>query len=134
MIFLLGVLSTAKESNPVMSALAYVSTINFYTVQVVVAMETFPHVENAFVMASIKDMDGEVAFKPNNEGIVNVCLVRSFYTPVIWRTYYGMALSVRRAVRPSVCSVVHNPCGQDIARTIWLRMLKLSVYTLFEQR
>ena len=38
-----------------------------------------------------------------------------------------MALSVR----PSVRSIVHKPCGQDIARTIWPRMLKLSVYTLY---
>ena len=45
-------------------------------------------------------------------------------------TYYGMAL----AGGPSVCSIVHNPCGQDIARTIWPRMLKLSVYTLYGQR
>ena len=35
---------------------------------------------------------------------------------------------VRTSVRPSVRSVVHNHCGQDIARTIWPRMLKLSVY------
>ena len=57
----------------------------------------------------------------------------AFYTPVIWRTYYVMALSVRTSVRPSVRpsvrSVVHNPCGQDIARTIWPRMLKLSMNT-----
>ena len=26
------------------------------------------------------------------------------------------------------------PCGQDIARTIWPRLLKLSVYTLYEKR
>ena len=26
-----------------------------------------------------------------------------------------------------------DPCGQDIARTIWLRMLKCSVYTLYGQ-
>ena len=49
-----------------------------------------------------------------------------------------MALSVCPSVRPSVRtyvrSVVHNPCGQDIARTIWPRMLKLSVYTLYGQR
>ena len=38
------------------------------------------------------------------------------------------------AVRPYVCSVVHNPCGQDIARTIWPRMLKRSVYTIYGQR
>ena len=38
-----------------------------------------------------------------------------------------MALSVRPYVRPSVRSVVHNPCGQDIARTIWPRMLKLNM-------
>ena len=27
-----------------------------------------------------------------------------------------------------------DPCGQDIARTIWSRMLKLSVYTLYGHR
>ena len=27
-----------------------------------------------------------------------------------------------------------DPCGQNIARTIWPRMLKLSVYTLYGQR
>ena len=27
-----------------------------------------------------------------------------------------------------------DPCGQDIARTIWPRMLKLSVYTLYRKR
>ena len=27
-----------------------------------------------------------------------------------------------------------DPCGQDIARTIWPRMLQLSVYTLYGQR
>ena len=27
-----------------------------------------------------------------------------------------------------------DPCGQDIARTIWPRMLKLCVYTLYGQR
>ena len=27
-----------------------------------------------------------------------------------------------------------DPCGQDIARTIWPRILKLSVYTLYGQR
>ena len=27
-----------------------------------------------------------------------------------------------------------DPCGQDIARTIWSRMLKLSVYTSYGQR
>ena len=27
-----------------------------------------------------------------------------------------------------------DPCGQAIARTIWPRMLKLCVYTLYEQR
>ena len=27
-----------------------------------------------------------------------------------------------------------DPCGQVIARTIWPRMLKLSVYTLYGQR
>ena len=35
---------------------------------------------------------------------------------------------------PSVRSVVHDPCGQDIARTIWPRMLKLSTYTSYGQR
>ena len=27
-----------------------------------------------------------------------------------------------------------DPCGQDIARAIWPRMLKLSVYTLYGKR
>ena len=27
-----------------------------------------------------------------------------------------------------------DPCGQDLARTIWPRMLKHSVYTLYKQR
>ena len=27
-----------------------------------------------------------------------------------------------------------DPCGQDIAKTIWPRMLKLSVYTLYGQK
>ena len=27
-----------------------------------------------------------------------------------------------------------DPCGQDIARTIWSRVLELSVYTLYGQR
>ena len=27
-----------------------------------------------------------------------------------------------------------DPCGQDIARTIWPRMLKLSIYTLYGKR
>ena len=35
---------------------------------------------------------------------------------------------------PSVRCVIHNPCGQDIARTIWPRMLKLSVYTKYVKR
>ena len=38
------------------------------------------------------------------------------------------------SVRLSIHSVVHNPCGQDIARTMWPRMLKLSVYTLYGKR
>ena len=41
-----------------------------------------------------------------------------------------MALFVRMYVR----SVVHNPYGPDIARTILPRMLKLSVYTLLGWR
>ena len=47
---------------------------------------------------------------------------------VLW---YG---AVRKYVHLYVHSVIHNPCGQDIARTIWPRMLKLSVYTLYGQR
>ena len=53
-----------------------------------------------------------------------------------------MALSVCRAGRtlvrlyvgPSVRSVVHNSCGQDIARIMWPRMLKGSVCTLIDRR
>ena len=48
-------------------------------------------------------------------------------TDVLW--YGSVRTSVRPYVRTSVRSVVHNPCGQDIARTIWPRMLKLSMYT-----
>ena len=44
--------------------------------------------------------------------------------------YYGIALSVC----PYVRSVAHNPCGQDIARTIWSRLLKLSMYTSYGKR
>ena len=44
---------------------------------------------------------------------------------MVWRCPY---------VRPYVRSVSHNPCGQDIARTIWPSMLKLSVYSLYGQR
>ena len=33
-----------------------------------------------------------------------------------------------------VRSVVHNSCGQDIAKTMWPRLLKLSMYTSYERR
>ena len=46
--------------------------------------------------------------------------------------------SVRPSVRRSLGLYKEfwhlDPCGQDIARTIWPRMLKLSVYTLYGQR
>ena len=44
-----------------------------------------------------------------------------------------MALSVGPSVHLYVilCRIVHNTCGQDIARTMWPRMLKLSVYTSY---
>ena len=45
-----------------------------------------------------------------------------------------MALSVCPTVRPSVRSVVNDSCGQDIARTMWLRVLKLSMYTSYDKR
>ena len=54
--------------------------------------------------------------------------LRCHLMDVLW---YG---SVRPSVRPYVRSIVHNPCGQDIARAIWPRMLKLSEYTLYGQR
>ena len=57
----------------------------------------------------------------------NQFLYARHLTDVLW--YGAVRLSVRPYVRPSVRSVVHNPCGQDIARTIWPRMLKLSMYT-----
>ena len=48
-----------------------------------------------------------------------ICLEMSFDgRMMVWRCL---------SVRPYVRSVVHNPCGQDIARTMWPRMLKLSV-------
>ena len=53
-------------------------------------------------------------------------------TDVLW--YGAVRLSVRLYIRTYVYSVVHNPCGQVIARTIWPRMLKLSVYTYYGQR
>ena len=52
----------------------------------------------------------------------------SVVTDVLW---YGV---VRPYVRPYVRNIVHNPCGQDIAKTMWSRMLKLSVYTLYRKR
>ena len=42
--------------------------------------------------------------------------------------------SVRRWVRPSVCSIVHNSCGQDIGRTMWPRMLKLCTVHMERER
>ena len=45
-----------------------------------------------------------------------------------------MALSVRQSVRPSVCRVVHNTCGQDITRIMWPRLLELSLYTSYVKR
>ena len=62
----------------------------------------------------------------------NTCLL--FIRPsfdgriMVWRCP-SVRTSLSPSVRPSVRSVVQNPCGQDIARTIWPRMLKLSVYT-----
>ena len=38
------------------------------------------------------------------------------------------------SVHTSVCSVVHNPCGQNIARTMQSRLLKLSMYTSYGKR
>ena len=58
----------------------------------------------------------------------------SFYMPVILRDsllWYGAVCS---SIGPYVRSIVYNPCGQDKERTIWPRMLKLSVYTLYGQR
>ena len=45
-------------------------------------------------------------------------------TDVLW---YGV-------VRLSVRSASHNSCGQDKPRTMWPRMLKLSMYTLYGTR
>ena len=51
---------------------------------------------------------------------------------VLW---YGIVcLSISTSVRPSVRSVVYNHCGQDVAQTMWPRMLKLSVYTSYGKR
>ena len=59
---------------------------------------------------------------------INNFLYARHLTDVLW---YG---TVCTSVRPSVRNVLHNPCGQDIARTIWPRMLKLSVYSLCGHR
>ena len=32
---------------------------------------------------------------------------------------------------PSVRSVVHNSCGQDIPSTMWSRILKISIYSSY---
>ena len=59
---------------------------------------------------------------PSTTSLIGCCHLSVFIRPsfdgriMVWRC-------------PSVRSVVHNPCGQDIARTIWPRMLKLSMYT-----
>ena len=53
-------------------------------------------------------------------------------TDVLW--YGAVCPSVRRAVRMSERSVIHNPCGQDIARTIQPRLLKLRMYTSYGKR
>ena len=38
------------------------------------------------------------------------------------------------SVHPSVRSVVHNPCEQDIARTMWPREVNTSVFTIYGKR
>ena len=45
-----------------------------------------------------------------------------------------MTLSVRTSFHPSICSVVHNSCGQDLTRTMWPMLLKLSMYTSYGKR
>ena len=70
--------------------------------------------------------DGEIPKAPETKQKLDLNKAQHFLD---FYTHYGMALSVRPSVRSYVRSVVHNHCGQDIARTVWPRMLKLSVYT-----
>ena len=66
---------------------------------------------------------------------ISLCNIPFFIRPSFdGRIMVWLCPSVRPYVRPSVRSVVHNPCGQDIARTIWPRMLKLSMYTKYGKR
>ena len=41
--------------------------------------------------------------------------------------------AVRLSVGPSVRSVAHNPFGQDIPRTMWPKLCKLTIYTYIER-
>ena len=52
---------------------------------------------------------------------------------MVWRCPF-IRPDVRRYVRLSVRSVVHNSCGQDIARTMWPKMLKLCMFTSHGKR
>ena len=65
-----------------------------------------------------------------------VCVCVYIYILVFIRPSFDGRIMVWRcpSVCPSVRSVIHNPCGQVIARNIWPMMLKLSVYTLYGQR
>ena len=51
----------------------------------------------------------------------SIVFIRSLLTDT---SSYGIRLSVRI----SVCSIIHNPCGHDILRIMWPRLLKLSMY------
>ena len=42
--------------------------------------------------------------------------------------------AVRLSVGPSLLSVVHSPCGQDIPRTMWPKLCKLTIYTSHRKR
>ena len=76
----------------------------------------------------LKKINFEIFLNNSEEKIKSMFLYARHLTDVLC---YG---AVRLSVRPSVRSVVHNPCGQDIARTIWPRMLKLSMYTQYGKR
>ena len=53
--------------------------------------------------------------------------IRSSFDGIVWSLWYGV-------VRPSVHSFFHNFCRQYIARHMWPRMLKLTVYTSYGKK
>ena len=78
------------------------------------------------VVRSYQGGGARAIVRPNQWAIVwkraySIVFIRSLLTDI---SSYGICLSVRI----SVCSIIHNPCGHDILRIMWPRLLKLSMY------